>query len=125
MERSASEGVPSNFLGAAIGRPERHIACKGRSDSKVSNSSQGSYFSNISRANSLYERNKAIALETGNGGGKFLPARLYKIFGRRNEHGNTENTNSISNSSLRDTEVTEFSYSDILQNMKKINEDIH
>ncbi|CAG9857880.1 unnamed protein product [Phyllotreta striolata] len=114
IPRSVSDNVASNLQKTGE-RPNK------RNDSKVSDSSRSSFLSNSSRSTSLYDRNKSIASEhEGDKNTALLPFKFSRIFGKRHS-----DSAAISNSSLRDTDVTEFNHSDLVKNMIKINDNIN
>lgn len=83
----------------------------------------------------MYERNKSYAAQSKASptDGKylnFLPVGLRDAFkgaeaaGTNLETENCDSANTISNSSLRDTDMTEFNYSDLVSDMIQINRNI-
>ncbi|KAG5868263.1 hypothetical protein JTB14_017692 [Gonioctena quinquepunctata] len=122
VQRSMSE-VTSSSPGLKTANSKMN-----RNNSKISTTSRSSFMSTSSRGSSLYDRNKCLAFENGKSaepvGKKFfiLPLNLSRIFGGKRS--NQTNNATISNSSLKDTDVTEFNNSDLVSNMLQINEDI-
>lgn len=118
MPRSVSDNVTPALNKSAHAKNKR---C----NSKISDSSRSSFLSNSSRTTSLYDRNKSIACEHEaiQDGKKcsMLPLRFSQIFGRK---GSDRYNSEISNSSLKDTDVTEFTQCDLVKNMIKINDNI-
>lgn len=133
MQRSVSDGVTQvnkNFLGYARGRTALPSEIPG--NPKGSHHARISFLSNETRSSSMYEKNKSYASQ-GKGSPvdlNFLPAGFRDAFrggrpGRTNlETDNCDSANTISNSSLRDTDMTEFNYSDLVNDMMQINRNI-
>ncbi|XP_074033554.1 neuromedin-U receptor 2-like [Leptinotarsa decemlineata] len=120
MQRSVSE--VSSFS------PKSQKANKFR-NSGISDTCRSSFLSHSSTRSTLYEKNKFIAGEpgtnAGNEGKRFFifPLKFSRIFGpKTSEQG--RNTGTISNSSLKDTDLTEFTDCDLVNNMRAINEDM-
>ncbi|XP_018565547.1 pyrokinin-1 receptor-like [Anoplophora glabripennis] len=137
MQRSVSDGVTQvnrDFLGLRRGRPV--LASKNPSSSKGSQHTRISFFSNEARCSSMYERNKSYATQSKASPGEhgkylsFLPVGFRDAFKtneviRTNlETENCDSANTISNSSLKDTDMTEFNYSDLVNDMIEINKNI-
>ncbi|XP_072394156.1 pyrokinin-1 receptor-like [Diabrotica undecimpunctata] len=117
IPRSVSEGLPNN---TNLKSTKKHP------NSKFSDSRGSSFISNASRTTSLYDRNRSIASEHGGLPDRkkyfILPLSLSKIFSRKGSEG--FNNSTISNSSLKDTDVTEFTHVDLVKNMNEINDNI-
>ncbi|XP_057654165.1 pyrokinin-1 receptor-like, partial [Diorhabda carinulata] len=111
MPRSASEGLANN---PNLPHPS----------SKLSESRGSSFLSNSSRTTSLCDRNRSIACERGLEEEKnnfVLPLKFNKI---SQKQGSESKNSVISNSSLKDADVDEFTRCDLVKNMIKINDDL-